>query len=111
MANACSLSGCRHVGTAKKRRSSPRRLLRPTVRHMPLDRRPAPGRALTWVGAANDLAVPGDVGVFVDFDGGLDSYVVDFGPGRTFCCHPDEVVVVVVATPPSHEERRHRSKG
>ena len=40
---------------------------------MPLNRRPDPGRALTWVGAANDLAVPGDVGVFVDFDGGLDS--------------------------------------
>jgi hypothetical protein len=76
---------------------------------MALDRRPAPGRNLIWAGAASELAAPGEVGIFVDFDGGPDCYVVDFGPGRTFCCHPDEVLIEAAA--PSHEEHRHRSKG
>jgi len=52
---------------------------------------------------------PDDRGIFVDFDGGPDSYVVDFGPGRTFCCQPDEVLVD--AATPIQDEHRHRGKG
>jgi hypothetical protein len=44
----------------------------------------------------------------MDFDGGPDFYVVDFGPGRVFCCRPDEVRVDDGAPLPDH--RRHKSK-
>ena len=74
---------------------------------MSLDRRPAPGRELTWVGEPFELASPGDRGTFVDFDGGPDSYVVDFGPGKVFCCRPDEVEVDPVVAP--EPTKRHGS--
>lgn len=58
---------------------------------MTLDRSPTPGRAVTWVGPHDDVVKPGDRGTFVDVDGSPDSYVVDFGPGRVFCCAATEV--------------------
>lgn len=65
---------------------------------MALDRTPVPGRGVTWTGEAGELARPGDRGTFVDLDGGPESYVVDFGPGRVFCCRADEVELDPVRT-------------
>lgn len=60
-------------------------------------RRPLkPGDAVTWVGARLpppdvDLVNPGERGIFRDFDGSPDSYVVEFPGGGVFCCHPSDV--------------------
>ena len=74
---------------------------------MALDREPSPGRPVTWVGEASGLVRPGETGTFCDFDGGPDSYVVDFGPGRVFCCKAKEVQVHPLQ--PSAVKRRHNS--
>ena len=52
-----------------------------------------------------DLVSTGDRGVLIDLDGGPDSYVVDFGPGRTFCCAPAHVRLDPVEAP--RQRRRH----
>jgi hypothetical protein len=53
------------------------------------------GQALTWTGppCADPVVLPGERGVFVDYDGreADDGYVVDFPEGRSFCCRRTDV--------------------
>jgi hypothetical protein len=55
-----------------------------------------PGDAVTWVGDPlpapdADLVTRGELGVFVDYDGADDSYVVRFPGGRIPCCTATDV--------------------
>lgn len=49
---------------------------------------------------------PEERGFFVDFDGGPDSYVVQFPEGRIFCCQSSDVEPDLHFDP---AKRRHNS--
>jgi hypothetical protein len=72
-----------------------------------------PGQAVTWVGPP--LAEPdgltmkvGERGLFVDYDGQWDQYVVTFPGGRAFCCGATDVEPDPRA--PARVIRRHHAR-
>lgn len=75
---------------------------------MALPRGLVEGQGLTWIGAEEQdgPAAPGDRGRFVDYDGGPESYVVEFGAGL-FCCEASDVRPD--ARPPVAVTRRHKA--
>jgi hypothetical protein len=69
------------------------------------------GQRLTWIGSPlpppdAHVVSAGDRGIFVDYEGDSDHYVVDFN-GALFCCAAGDVRPD--PRPPAVDKRRHRS--
>ena len=75
---------------------------------MALPRGLVAGQGLTWVGSppSDGVVAPGDRGSFIDYDGDLESYIVQFN-NAMFCCDASEVRAD--ARPPVPVKRRHNA--
>ena len=83
---------------------------RRSVHLVVLPRNLVAGQRLTWIGRrlpppARDLVQPGDMGVFVDYEGDRDHYVVEFN-GAMFCCAASDVRAE--PRPAAPEKRTHK---